>query len=110
MLEGNIAEEEDVEQRSKRPHRRRFGFVLAGLENFGREEFGRPARLGIRLVRIEFGRAAKVDEFDFERLGVDQNVLVLNVAMEDALLVQTFAALDNLAEDDATRRLRNCTT
>ena len=45
------------------------------------------------------GAGAKVDQFEFARLEVDQEVLVLDVSVDDASPVASQDCLDHLAEE-----------
>lgn len=50
-------------------------------------------------VVVHFGARPEVDELDFVRSGVDQDVLVLDVSVHDAGGVNLTNGLDNLQED-----------
>ena len=96
LLKGNVAHDDDVEQRPNRPHGGGLGAVLGFGIGFGREEFGRPTRHGVDFVRLEVGGATKVNQLHLQCVGVDQDVLVFDVPVEDSALAQLFADLHQL--------------
>ena len=57
--------------------------------------FSLTIKIGVRRILEESSRS-KVDQFELERLGVDEEVLVLDVPVDHALPVASQHSLDNL--------------
>src|SRR5260221_13463473 len=97
MLEWNVAAYHVVEQDSEHPPLRRTVVVRRVKNPLGRAVYSRPADAGVGGV-FEYGARAKIDQREVACFRIDENVLILYVAVHDAGFVATNPDTDHLAK------------
>ena len=86
-LEGNLADEKAVEKSAEAPDSCFLCFVASGRVHLRSEEFRCAGQLSHRSIS-SLGRAAEVDDVGFEGFEVDEDVFVLDVAVDEASSVE----------------------
>lgn len=101
VTEGALAAEKDAEENTKTPDLGVRSSVLLSMKDLCTSKgHGAEEAVEVRggLTRVTDDSRAKVDEFDVP-VGVDDTVLVLDVTVADAQLVQEVDCLYDLCKD-----------
>ena len=98
FAEWNIAVEHVVEQKPQRPDGGAFGTQFVVLEEFRWAPDARAVEVGVGVdaARVERESGAKVDEFEATRVQIHDEILVLDVVVKDATLVNRQNYFDSL--------------
>ena len=72
-----------MQQRAQTPNSCRLRFVDVFGKYFGREELRRARNGRVDAISVEFGRAAEIDQFNFESFCVNEDVFVFDVTVEN---------------------------
>jgi len=97
-LEGDISADHVVEQDAKAPDGEGVAVVAAAADPLGRGVHAGAVKVGVGVLLV-VGARPEVDELELARLEVHDEVLVLEVAVHDALAVAGQHGLHHLAEE-----------
>lgn len=81
MLKGYVSAHHVEEKDAQGPHSQRVGLVSAAADPFRRCIHTSTIKISIIFV-LEKGSRPKVNEFEFSRIDIDQQIFILDVSMD----------------------------
>lgn len=99
IVEGYLPVQQRVQKDSERPYFGRFGSVFLSAEDLGRSVIDGAVESVKELTRRSDDHCgSEIDEFHLQIL-VDDNILVFDVSMTYAAIIQKFYAIHDLLKD-----------
>jgi len=98
FLEGDVALDHVVEEDAKRPDGERVALVSRASNPFWGGVYSGAVKVSESVLLVE-GAGAEVDQLEFARLEVNQEVLILDVPVDDSPPVAGENRLDHLPEE-----------